>query len=104
MNSFDVLRINLTGSILFSFLIIFNRVLIIDFFKILKKQDVEKKILIYGAGEAGLQTLNSMKTIRNFYVEGFIDDDASKIGTNLNNKSIFSLKEAIKLIYEKKTY
>ena len=102
LNSFDVLRINLTGSILFSFLIIFNRVLIIDFFKILKKQDVEKKILIYGAGEAGLQTLNSMKTIRNFYVEGFIDDDASKIGTNLNNKSIFSLKEAIKLIYEKK--
>ena len=43
-----------------------------------------------------------MKTIRNYYVEGFIDDNRNKIGTKLNNKYVYSFKEASNLILEKK--
>ena len=46
-------------------------------------------------------TSNSLKTIRNYYIEGFIDDNRNKIGTKLNNKYVYSFKEASELIQEK---
>ena len=47
-------------------------------YKNFPSKEINNRVLIYGAGEAGLQTSNSMKTIRNYYIEGFIDDDKKK--------------------------
>ena len=53
-------------------------------------------ILIYGAGSAGYTMSNHLKN--QYKILGFIDDDASKIGTRINNIQINSLENYLKLI------
>ena len=61
----------------------------------------KKKILIYGAGAAGVQILNSTLYSDKYLVKGFIDDDKNKKGSKINEIPIFHFSEinnAIKIL------
>ncbi len=49
-----------------------------------------KKILIYGAGIAGSQLANVLKTDPSYYISGFIDDDPSLKGWSVLGHTIYS--------------
>ena len=65
------------------------------------KSPIKKKVLIYGAGEAGRQLANSLKTNPKFQVVGFIDDNKKLNKKILLKKEIYSLTELKKLIAKK---
>jgi FlaA1/EpsC-like NDP-sugar epimerase len=46
------------------------------------------RLLIYGAGEAGVQTATAMAVSRQFRLMGFVDDDPSKMGRSINGVTI----------------
>ncbi len=46
------------------------------------------RMLIYGAGEAGVQTASALGVARQFVLLGFIDDDPKKVGRSINGVSI----------------
>lgn len=48
----------------------------------------EGRLLIYGAGEAGVQTASALGVSRQFTLLGFIDDDRTKIGGTINGLDI----------------
>lgn len=50
----------------------------------------KNKLLIYGAGEAGVQTAFALDVMRQYQVLGFIDDDVAKIGRTINGMPIIS--------------
>jgi FlaA1/EpsC-like NDP-sugar epimerase len=53
-----------------------------------KSRDAGGRLLIYGAGEAGVQTAAAMAVSRQFRLLGFIDDDLSKMGRSINGVTI----------------
>lgn len=64
----------------------------------------ERRVLIYGAGEAGLITysfLSGDKDVKVFVV-GFLDDDLKKIGRRLNGLRVFNPKKITKEFIEDK--
>jgi FlaA1/EpsC-like NDP-sugar epimerase len=46
------------------------------------------RLLIYGAGEAGVQTATAMAVSRQFRLMGFVDDDPGKMGRSINGVTI----------------
>ena len=48
------------------------------------------RMLIYGAGAAGVQTSSAMAFTRQFKLLGFIDDDASKVGQTINGVPVYA--------------
>lgn len=50
----------------------------------------EGVLLIYGAGMAGVQTASAMAVSRQFTLLGFVDDDAAKVGRNINGVTVFA--------------
>ncbi|MEG2045324.1 MAG: nucleoside-diphosphate sugar epimerase/dehydratase [Comamonas sp.] len=50
----------------------------------------KKHLLIYGAGEAGVQTASALDVMREFAVRGFVDDDPGKIGRTINGIPIIA--------------
>jgi FlaA1/EpsC-like NDP-sugar epimerase len=46
------------------------------------------RLLIYGAGEAGVQTATALAVSRQFRLMGFVDDDQSKAGGSINGVNI----------------
>jgi FlaA1/EpsC-like NDP-sugar epimerase len=50
----------------------------------------EGRILIYGAGESGVQTAAAIGTARQFTLIGFVDDDALKIGRTINGVTVYA--------------
>lgn len=57
------------------------------------KQPVKGNLLIYGAGEAGVQTALAFGVMREFMVRGFVDDDAQKVGRSINGVPIIAPAE-----------
>lgn len=53
-----------------------------------------KKVLIYGAGEAGMQASLGLSTTPEYNVCGFLDDDPAKHGRRLNGMEIFAPSRA----------
>jgi len=51
------------------------------------------RLLIYGAGEAGVQTALALTVVREFVLLGFIDDDSAKIGRTINGLDILGPDE-----------
>ena len=51
------------------------------------------RLLIYGAGEAGVQTALALAVVRQFVLLGFIDDDTSKIGRTINGLDIIGSED-----------
>jgi len=56
------------------------------------------RLLIYGAGEAGVQTAKALSVSRQFRLQGFIDDDEKKIGGSINGINIFSQKNLAEVV------
>lgn len=53
----------------------------------------EGRLLIYGAGTAGVQTAAAMGVSGQFVVLGFVDDDAAKVGRSINGVAVFTPSE-----------
>lgn len=54
-------------------------------------RQAEKRLLIYGAGAAGVQTAAAMRSGQGQYtLLGFVDDDLAKIGRSINETPVFS--------------
>lgn len=50
----------------------------------------KKSLLIYGAGDAGVQTASALAGMREFGVRGFVDEDPQKIGRTINGIPIIA--------------
>ena len=48
------------------------------------------RLLIYGAGTAGVQTASALRVSSQFQLLGFVDDDAAKVGRSVNGIPVFS--------------
>ena len=49
----------------------------------------EGRLLIYGAGEAGVQTAAAIANARQYVLVGFIDDDPAKAGRSVNGAMVY---------------
>jgi FlaA1/EpsC-like NDP-sugar epimerase len=58
-----------------------------------KSRHSEGRLLIYGAGEAGVQTASALAMNRQFFLLGFVDDDNSKVGGSINGIDIIGAKD-----------
>ena len=94
--------LSLIQPILFLSLLIISRVI----FAILSQGNLnnanQKKLIIYGSGEAGVQSLSVLSRNNQYYVEAFLDDDYSKIGRQINNKPIIGIDKLEEFIRVKK--
>uniref|UniRef100_UPI0040477644 nucleoside-diphosphate sugar epimerase/dehydratase n=1 Tax=Polynucleobacter sp. TaxID=2029855 RepID=UPI0040477644 len=63
-------------------------------------KDIQKRTLIYGAGDAGAQVRNSLLKKGHFYIVGFIDDDPQLRHKTINGLTIYSIDEVDMLISE----
>jgi len=68
-----------------------------------KKKDSQKRILIYGAGQAGELLLRNIENAKtgDIHVVGFIDDDTNKKGKYIHNKPILGRGIEIGNVVEK---
>ncbi len=65
------------------------------YYNLVKKFNITKNVLIYGAGESGILTYNALTshTASNSRVVGYIDDDNKKVGKNINGVKVYSKLE-----------
>lgn len=56
------------------------------------------RLLIYGAGEAGVQTAAGIGASGPFTVAGFVDDDLGKIGRSINHLRVYSPQAIAELV------
>lgn len=68
-------------------------------------EDAKRNVLIYGAGQSGIITLNTLSqdSKSDVNVMGFIDDNSSKIGKTLAGIKIYSAEEALNGMLEKRS-
>ena len=57
------------------------------------ERPADGRLLIYGAGTAGVQTASAMGISRQFVLLGFVDDDAAKVGRSINGVPVFAPAE-----------
>jgi FlaA1/EpsC-like NDP-sugar epimerase len=62
------------------------------------RKPAEGRLLIYGAGTAGVQTASAMGISRQFALLGFVDDDPAKVGRSINGLHVFSPLEVPDLV------
>ena len=55
-----------------------------------KSRHTEGRLLIYGAGEAGVQTASALGVGQRFVLLGFIDDHKTKVGRSINGVDIMA--------------
>ncbi|MDD2881583.1 MAG: nucleoside-diphosphate sugar epimerase/dehydratase [Rhodoferax sp.] len=58
----------------------------------------EGRLLIYGAGTAGVQTAAALRLSQQYVLLGFVDDDASKVGRSLNGVPVYSPAEVPQVV------
>lgn len=56
------------------------------------------RLLIFGAGTAGVQTASALGISRQFVLLGFVDDDATKVGRSINGVPVFSPAQVPELV------
>jgi FlaA1/EpsC-like NDP-sugar epimerase len=56
------------------------------------------RLLIFGAGTAGVQTAAALGVSRQFQLVGFVDDDASKVGRSINGVRVFTANNLPELV------
>ena len=74
--------------------LLLNRTLISYLLRINNKKKKDIKCILYGAGNAGFQTLNSLKSSNIYSIMGFIDDDVNKQGRKISGVEIYSFDSA----------
>ena len=60
--------------------------------------DAGGRLLIFGAGIAGVQTAAALGVSRQFQLVGFVDDDASKVGRSINGVRVFTSNNLPELV------
>ncbi len=93
--------IGLIQPIIFFVILFINRMLLITIYDGLGKNNDNKNILIYGAGEAGVQVSKLIANTKNYNIIGFIDDDILKIGRKIYGYNIYSSNQIDKLHKDK---
>lgn len=65
------------------------------FYNLVRKFNISKNVLIYGAGESGILTYNALTshTASNSRVVGYIDDDNKKVGKSINGVKVYGKSE-----------
>ncbi|RDK12125.1 polysaccharide biosynthesis protein [Cupriavidus lacunae] len=63
-----------------------------------RSRHAEGRLLIYGAGEAGVQTASALGAVRQFVLLGFVDDDRTKVGGHINGVDIFCPEDVPEVI------
>jgi FlaA1/EpsC-like NDP-sugar epimerase len=58
----------------------------------------EGRLLIYGAGTAGVQTTAALRLSQQYAVLGFIDDDAGKVGRSVNGVPVYAPNDIARVI------
>ena len=58
-------------------------------------------LLIYGAGEAGVQTAGAIANAHQFTLIGFVDDDPAKVGRSINGVMVFAPHRIAELVQRK---
>jgi len=58
------------------------------------------RLLIYGAGAAGVETAAALSMSRQYKLVGYVDDDAGKVGSTLNGARVYSAARLPELIAE----
>ena len=53
-----------------------------------------RRLLIYGAGTAGVQTASALQTAGQLRLLGFLDDDPAKVGRSINGLPIYAAADA----------
>ena len=61
-----------------------------------------KAVIIYGAGRAGAQLIESLRKSHDYAPVAFIDDDESKKGTIINYTYVYSFKDLRYVIKKRK--
>ncbi|MBK9573594.1 MAG: polysaccharide biosynthesis protein [Rhodoferax sp.] len=56
------------------------------------------RLLIYGAGMAGVETAAGLAVSRGFVPVGFLDDDSAKVGRSINGINVFSPTQVLALV------
>jgi FlaA1/EpsC-like NDP-sugar epimerase len=56
------------------------------------------RLLIFGAGTAGVQTAAALGVSRQFHLVGFVDDDAAKVGRSINGVRVFTANNLPELV------
>jgi FlaA1/EpsC-like NDP-sugar epimerase len=54
-----------------------------------------KRVLLYGAGRAGIMLQKELETSRAYVVAGFVDDDSQKVGSSINNVQVVGGGESL---------
>lgn len=75
-----------------------NRTLISYLLRIDKKISKETVCLLYGAGQAGAETLNSLKRSSKYQIIGFIDDKKEQQNRKIDGVLIYSFADSLRLI------
>ena len=89
----------IVGLITFSFLIISSR-LVASFY--LADHDAEKKVVIYGAGSAGIQLASALRVSQEMQPVAFLDGNTSLHGTYLGGIKVLHPKKLERLVVRKK--
>ena len=58
----------------------------------------EGRLLIYGAGTAGVQTAAALHLSQQYVLLGFVDDDTAKVGRSINGLPVFAPVEVPKVV------
>jgi FlaA1/EpsC-like NDP-sugar epimerase len=61
----------------------------------------EGRLLIYGAGEAGVQTAGAIANAQQFVLVGFVDDDVAKVGRSINGVTVYAPQRIPQLVEER---
>jgi len=56
------------------------------------------RLLIYGAGASGVQTAAALQLSRQYVLQGFVDDDAAKVGRSINGVTVFATNAIAQLV------
>ena len=75
-----------------------NRALISYLLRIDKKISKAMICLLYGAGQAGAETLNSLKRSSKYQIIGFIDDKKEQHNRKIGGVKIYSFTDSLRLI------
>jgi len=63
-----------------------------------KQKKADARLLIFGAGTAGVQTAAALGVSGQFELLGFVDDDAGKVGRSINGVPVFSQEDVAGLV------
>lgn len=63
-----------------------------------RRRYTEGRLLIYGAGEAGVQTASALGAAHQLVLLGFIDDDPAKVGGHINGLDIIAPDEVAEAV------